>query len=50
MFTDGDVVSLTRRPSSTHEKDFLVLISATGCVNHKAIVRLEALDKLEKVR
>jgi hypothetical protein len=40
------VVSLTRRPRSTHQYNFL--ISAKGSVNRRAIVRLEGLGKLKK--
>jgi hypothetical protein len=48
-FTDGGkVVSLRRRPPFTHPRRFLVLISVRGCVDSRAIVRLEGLGQLKK--
>jgi hypothetical protein len=44
----GEVDSLTRRPRYTHQKYFLLLISVRGCVNPRAIARLEGLGKLKK--
>jgi hypothetical protein len=46
----GEVVSLTRRPRSTPQKRFLVLISVRGGINPKPIVRLEGLGKLKKIQ
>jgi hypothetical protein len=43
---DGEVLSLTRRPLFPPPRRFLVLISVTGCVDPRAIVRLEGQLKI----
>jgi hypothetical protein len=44
----GEIISLTRRPRFTPQKDPLVLIYIRGRVNPRATVRLEGLGKFEK--
>jgi hypothetical protein len=44
----GEVVSLTRGPRFTLQKQFLVLISVAGGINPRAIVGLEGLGKSKK--
>jgi hypothetical protein len=48
MFTDVEVISLTRKPRFTLQEHFLVHISVTGPVSLMAIVQLEGLGKLKK--
>jgi hypothetical protein len=49
MLTDGgEIVSLTRRPRATPQKQFLYSFFGRGGINPRAITRLEGLGTLEK--